>query len=102
MIKIRYHHLLCIPRFTGKGYSEEFCSNLLKIKNKLKSRNYILTTECDDVCKCCPNNINGRCISEEKVSAYDEAVKSALENGKKPLPENICSDCEWYYICKDL
>lgn len=93
---------MCIPRFTGKGYSKEFCDNLLSIKKQLKKGNYILTTECDDVCKCCPNRTNSKCKSEEKVRAYDYAVKSAIENGETPLPKNICSDCEWYYICKDI
>ena len=32
-IKIRYHHLMCIPRYRGKGYSEAFCKSLEKIKN---------------------------------------------------------------------
>ena len=32
MIKIRYHHLMCIPRYRGEGYSAEFCDNLQKIK----------------------------------------------------------------------
>lgn len=101
MIKIRYHHLMCIPRFGGKGYSKEFCENLLTIKKQLQDSRYSLTTECDDICKCCPNMLNGKCKSEEQVRIYDNAVKSAIEHGEKPLPKNICSDCEWFYICKN-
>lgn len=42
MIKIRYHHLMCIPRYKGKGYSLEFCKNMERVKASLKNNNYIL------------------------------------------------------------
>lgn len=100
MIKIRYHHLMCIPRYKGNGYSKDFCANLEKIKNEIENKNYILTDECDDICACCPNRKNSKCKSEQKVKAYDLAVKSALEKGKNPRPEEICSDCQWFNICR--
>lgn len=102
MIKLRYHHLMCIPRYRGNGYSEEFCENLNRIKKELKNNHYTLVEECDDVCLSCPNNINGKCRDEEKVSRYDRMVKSALENNRAPLPKDICSDCSWFYICKNI
>lgn len=102
-MKIRYHHLMCIPRFVGKGYSDEFCRNMKKIKEKLSLGELPeLCSECDDVCCCCPECVNGKCTSEEKVIRYDLAVKQALESGEIPEPKNICSDCKWYYICKDM
>ena len=101
-MKIRYHHLLCIPRFQGKGYSKEFCENLDKIKSSFSSESIELVSSCDDICGLCPNNMNGVCKNESKVMKYDAAVKNALKNGVKPNPEMICSDCEWFYICKEL
>lgn len=102
MIKIRYHHLMCIPRYQGNGYSRDFCVNLEKVKQSLKNNDYILVEECDDICLVCPNNIDGKCADEEKVSRYDSMVKSAMEQGKIPFPKNICSDCSWFYICKNI
>jgi len=102
MIKLRYHHLMCIPRYKGNGYSEAFCTNLNRIKKELENDNYILVEECDDVCLSCPNNIGGKCSDEEKVGRYDRMVKSALENNRVPLPKDICSDCSWFYICKNI
>lgn len=101
-IKIRYHHLMCIPRYIGEGYSEAFCKNLEKIKNNLKNNNYILVDCCDDVCTYCPNNIDGKCKDEDKVSRYDEAVKEKIIKGEKPEPKDICKDCCWLYICKNI
>lgn len=102
MIKIRYHHLMCIPRFTGKGYSEEFCKNMQTVKNEIEYNNYQLVEECDEICSHCPNNIKGVCKDNDKVSLYDAMVKQSIEDGIEPLPENICSDCQWYSICKNF
>ena len=35
MIKLRYHHLLCINYFKGYGYDEDFINNMKKIKAKI-------------------------------------------------------------------
>lgn len=101
-MKIRYHHLMCIPRYQGSGYSESFCENLKNIKSRLKNNDYTLVENCDDVCLVCPNNIDGKCVDDEKVGRYDKLVKEKLEKGEVPLPKDICSDCRWYYICADI
>lgn len=101
-IKIRYHHLMCIPRFTGKGYSEKFCENLQHVRQLLKQSDYTLVDYCDNICMCCPSNIEGKCANEEKVSKYDNLVKIRLDKGQKFLPKDICFDCCWYNICKDM
>lgn len=101
MIKLRYHHIMCIPRFEGKGYSKKFCENMAELKPYFEKGEYELTDKCDDVCKACPNLVLGRCITHSKVARYDKAVKACLENGIEPKPQDICSDCKWYEICKD-
>lgn len=101
-MKIRYHHLMCIPRFKGEGYSQAFCNNMQKIKNSIKDGNYDLVDSCDDVCAFCPNNINGICKNDDKVRFYDFKVKEALSQGKKPVIQDICADCQWYYICSKI
>lgn len=93
---------MCIPRYVGEGYSKEFCENMAKIKAALAENNYELTDECDEICKCCPNNKGRRCLDEEKVNRYDKAVKDALKKEQPLQPERICSDCKWFYICKNL
>ncbi len=102
MIKLRYHHLMCITRYKGNGYNEEFCKNLNKIKKEFENSNYILVEGCDDICLSCPNNIDGKCSDNEKVRRYDHMVKAALEDKREPLPKDICSDCSWFYICKNI
>lgn len=101
-MKIRYHHLMCIPRYKGEGYSRDFCENLEKVKHNIKNNSFTLVDKCDDICLFCPNNINGRCADEDKVSRYDALVKEKLERGEVLSPESICSDCCWFDICKDM
>ncbi len=101
-IKLRYHHLMCLPRFQGKGYSKEFCNNMQKIKEAVKNGNYELTDDCDDICSHCPNMINGKCIDEEKVGKYDNKVKDVISKSITPKPSDICSDCKWYFICNNI
>lgn len=101
-MKIRYHHLLCLPRFKGEGYSSSFCENMLSVKNRFDTEEIELVDTCDDVCAECPNNIDGVCKDEEKVKQYDNAVKHCIENNQTPHPIDICSDCKWFYICKNI
>ncbi|MGN1123281.1 MAG: DUF1284 domain-containing protein [Eubacterium sp.] len=100
--KIRYHHLMCIPRFTGRGYSDAFCKNMYEVIKSFDNGNYELVDCCDDICKECPNRINGKCADENKVLQYDKRVKACIESGTAPLPSEICSDCRWYDICKNI
>lgn len=98
MLKIRPHHLNCIPRFKGIGYSEDFCRNLYKIKKHIESgEKYEIVFSADDVCACCPNLVNGVCIDEEKVSRYD---RLSYKSDKNDISK-ICLDCKWYEICRN-
>lgn len=95
MLRLRAHHLNCIPRFQGRGYSSDFCDNMQKIKKRFDDgEGHIIVSGADDICKSCPNLINGICIDEEKVSLYD--TLSMNENSI----DKICNDCRWYTICK--
>lgn len=101
-IRIRYHHLMCIPRYKGEGYSKEFCNNLAKVKSNIHADNYTLVDTCDDVCLFCPNNENGVCLDEKKVGGYDALVKEKLARGEALLPREICSDCCWFNLCDEI
>ncbi|MDE6470925.1 MAG: DUF1284 domain-containing protein [Eubacterium sp.] len=102
MMKIRYHHLMCIPRYKGEGYSREFCENLRKVKESIHEEDYTLVDCCDDICLFCPNNENGICKDSEKVSRYDTLVKGKILKGEAFLLEEICSDCSWFDICRNI
>ena len=96
---IRYHHLLCLPRFEGKGYSADFCKNMANVKKRYNNEKITLVEHCDEICSHCPNN-KGK--EEEKVKSYDKKVKKLISLGIKPTPNDVCTDCKWYYICKNL
>ena len=101
-MELRYHHLLCLPRFEGEGYSNDFCKNMANIKKRYNNEKITLVEHCDEVCAHCPNNKCGKCEDEEKVKKYDKKVKELISLGKKPTPKEVCSDCKWYYICKNV
>lgn len=99
MLKLRAHHLNCIPRFNGRGYSKEFCKNMQSIKERfLNGEEYEIVSTADDVCCFCPNLINGVCIDDEKVCRFD---KNTADFGTYDISK-ICSDCQWYYICEKI
>lgn len=122
-IKLRPHHLLCQEFFVGHGYSEEFVNNLDFIIKELRTNNpcvEIIDTN-DDVCKCCPNLINGKCKDIDKVKVYDQNVskladfnyttynynevrQAILDKIVKSSIEikNICKDCCWINICEEI
>ena len=120
-IKLRPHHLLCISFFKGNGYSQDFVENMATVISDLRRPNSTVTiiNESDDICKACPNNIDGRCTTQDKVDRYDKSLldRCNLSVGQtltydafkqlvyeKILSCNkrtqICGDCEWSNICK--
>ena len=121
--ELRPHHGLCIGFFGGKGYSDEFNRNMSYIVAMLKRNDPVvkLVKGTDVICKACPNNEDGACVTQGKVTAYDEKVLElcGLNDGdslrwsrfsklvdSRILSENkleeVCGDCCWNYICSKL
>ena len=122
-IKLRPHHLLCQEFFVGHGYSDEFVRNLDSIIQELRTNNPIveIIDTNDDVCKCCPNLMNGKCKDLEKVKVYDQNIRdfANIKPGVYHYNElrqaildkivkssidikNICKDCCWINICEEI
>ena len=119
-MKLRAHHLLCLPNFIGEGYSDSFTANMAAQKRRLASEGaFTLVEVADDICSACPNRRGEDCASQEKVRRYDAAVLLGLTPGercdaaalekrvKAELFEThrlyeICGDCEWYPLCAGL
>ncbi len=116
MINLRYHHLLCLYYFKGFGYDEKFINNMGKIKAKYQNEEINLVTSFDDLCKSCPNKVDGLCRWEDKVIRYDNNMKNIIEKGNNILYSDIedkikeiindknrlhiCDDCKWNEYCK--
>ena len=119
---LRPHHLLCMQKFTGHGYSPAFTAHLrglLQNLNQHPEAEITLICGCDDLCTACPHNQNGICVSAEKVSALDAGVLQAAALSERicgtwsALTEtarsrilltdafhSICACCEWYPLCR--
>lgn len=85
ILELRAHHLLCMPMYSGHGYSEEFCRHMSEVigwlhEGKVKLR--ILPTP-DEVCSHCPNlqprseeeeDLEGNRLNWSKVRSDDPRV----------------------------
>ena len=85
LIELRAHHLLCMPMYSGHGYSEDFCKHMSEViaclnEGKVKLR--ILPTP-DEVCSHCPNlqpvslaeaDLEGNKLDWSKIRSEDPRV----------------------------
>lgn len=95
---LRAHHILCIQGFRGKGYSEEFVSNMKVIIDYLENnenKKIKIINNPDHICLSCPNNVGqsemrrfeinntyedkGFCENERYIVNLDNMVIKALD-----------------------
>jgi hypothetical protein len=121
-MNLRGHHLLCIQRFRGRGYSPAFTANMAEIIAHLGSHpdmSVRLTTSTDDICLSCPHLRDGACRdgsedAELKRAAQDRQTLEVLglaPEAELPWAEvlrrvgvaevegdprsKVCGDCQW-------
>ena len=119
---LRFHHLLCLPLFEGKGYSDDFSVNMARIKERDESSEEKIEFICDfdSICAGCPNKSEKGCLlngdgedSTENIenkdryimellgaesgftASYKTALKLALEKINGNEFEKICGQCRW-------
>ena len=120
-MRLRAHHLLCIPGFRGLGYDEKFVKGMRRVVQEIKENPDLeieLVKGCDAICSVCPFNMKGLCEnevvgSEERVRERDRQVavrldikagdvliikevlnllKEKIKPGDLPV---ICKGCPW-------
>jgi len=120
MLKIRAHHLLCIPRYYSGGYDKTFAKMHKKVCRAIRKnpeQKIKILRKVDDLCAKCPHRKGQICImdsgSQENVMAHDTRVIKRLkikENSihkakeifnlsmsKIPNVRIMCDDCDMYY-----
>jgi len=74
IIKIRAHHLLCIPRFYRGGYDEKFAKNMKNaVQNIRKNPNQkvkIVVGKNDDLCDSCPYWYKDKCVQTKQIGKW--------------------------------
>ncbi len=120
MIRIRPHHLLCIPRFYRGGYAAEGFKKVSKILRKNSNIKIRIVKECDDVCNKC-NNYDNVCkkrqgINKEiliqdglvlkKLNLKDKSIHKvkdvfnlSINTITKKNLKSICEGCEFLSGC---
>lgn len=124
MIKIRAHHLLCIPRFYGGGYNKVFGENLKRICFKIRKNPNIkikVIKECDDICAKCPYKKDNICkktpklnkwiiikdkkvlkklkIKENSIHKAKDIFNLSMEKVNNKNIKNICKGCAFLKNC---
>ena len=79
MNKFRVHHIMCTNLYKGYGYSGPFCENMTKMVswlNENQDEPLLLVTHPDEICKKCPNLVDGRyCVDiTNHVQKKDEKL----------------------------
>ncbi len=122
-IKLRPHHLLCTQGYSGKGYSDDFVSNMDKVTERLRNDRNVkveIVFSTDSLCNDCPSKVSdGICKSDSKVIGFDKGIIDVLDLDEdiysyqeliSRLDEYlssgvdderlkaICGDCEWYPV----
>ncbi|NOZ59688.1 MAG: DUF1284 domain-containing protein [Euryarchaeota archaeon] len=119
--RLRPHHLLCVLKFAGEGYSREFVENFWEVLEGLVCGDRLeVVAGGDEICRKCPHFSRGRCFqsgeSEERVRRMDalalsrlqvrtgerldfsEAVRRVLSIPEDELME-VCNGCRWLQRC---
>jgi hypothetical protein len=95
MIKVRAHHLLCIPRFYHGGYDKKFAKNMRNVCNQIRKNEEkikVISGEPDDLCIKCPHLWKvwkGKCIQSKKIEKWvvsqDKKVLKYLDLKKNSI-----------------
>lgn len=125
MIKLRAHHLLCIPRFYSGGYDKKFAKNMKKICLEIRKNPAInikiIIAKPDDLCNKCPHLHNKECFllpeiqkyvltEDKKAAKYLKIKGNSIHKAKdifnlsidKINPKAIraiCNNCPWLDNC---
>jgi len=126
-VRLRPHHLLCMLTFIGKGYTEAFTENYVRIAVRLSAGEDILVVEGpDDICAPMLGEAGSHCLCEtvtERDLRAREAVEALLGMPAGPgasiRPDaeflatmreafsagairNGCVRCEWSPLCTGI
>jgi hypothetical protein len=116
--ELRFHHLLCLPLFQGKGYSDGFSVNMQSVKDRLESEDTAVRFVCsgDMICQHCPNRTEDGCLldgcggtvaqKDSEVCRFSEIECHSVENYRSALTrlrskmdkkafDILCSECRW-------
>ena len=121
-IRLRGHHLLCLPGYQGKGYSDAFCRNMSEIYEQLRHDPDMLieiVEGVDDICAAFPDDGDAHCVNQSVLerdrnileligvkfgemytwSELMSRVAGAVDPGDIA---RLCADCQWepYGMCE--
>ncbi|WP_349437647.1 DUF1284 domain-containing protein [Pararhizobium sp. A13] len=126
-VRLRPHHLLCMLTFIGKGYTQAFTENYIRIAARLSAGEDILVVDGpDDICAPMLEETDHHCLCDT-VTERDRGASAAVEDllgipagrGRSILPDGdflrrmreafengtiraACQRCEWSPLCTGI
>lgn len=126
-VRLRPHHLLCMLTFVGKGYTEAFTENYIRIAARLSKGEDILVVEGpDDICAPMLGEVGMHCL-DDSVTDRDRKASEAVEtllgvpaglgSSIRPSADFLqrmrdafstgsiregCARCEWSPLCTGI
>lgn len=108
VVELRPHHLLCLQKFEGEGYSDEFVENMAEVVERVEAGEDIRLVEGEDaICSACDEECDESSV-EERDRRVIEVLPEGAEGRKlleaaRGLPESVkrevCEGCEWFDLC---
>lgn len=118
-MRLRVHHLLCIPLYNGYGYGDAFCRNMEQVIERLETyadEPMAVVCSSDMICGNCPNltawntcRTSGNHVDEKDKRLAKEfgivpgtyyTYRQLKELVRRELTEqvfeNSCRNCEWF------
>lgn len=125
MIKIRGHHLSCIPRFYHGGYDKGFADNMKKIVMRIRkipdTKVKLIIGKPDAFCEECPHLYCGKCVQsvaigkwvvaqdkkmlkflnlkENSIHSAKEVYNLSMEKNNSKTIKEVCKGCIFLNNC---
>jgi hypothetical protein len=125
-IRLRAHHLLCLPTWAGKGYSPAFMVGFTAITTRIAAGEAVVLVEGpDDVCTPMLDDPGCHCRGDSVVRRDARAARdvgrcwdahggwaTAGAGSRHPRPDapclcgrrdpGACAGCDWFGLCRDI
>ncbi|MBS1263903.1 MAG: hypothetical protein MAG715_01098 [Methanonatronarchaeales archaeon] len=102
-IRLRPHHLLCVQRFRGLGYSDVFVENLSEVVDHVESGEPVeVVRGRDDVCSACGEDCDEESVAERDAAVLNAIPEPTLASARELSAEEmreLCRGCRWFAVC---
>jgi len=126
-VRLRAHHLLCLPTYVGKGYSPAFTANYDRVAKRLPGgEDALIVSGPDDICAPLLDGPEPHCLRESAAERDRLAAREVGDLLGRPIAAGVrleldastlarmrqafssgvtraaCPGCEWFELCSSV